>query len=90
MRGTWSSTNETISSPLSSACTANKSALSSTVVAHVEVDALELELAGLDLGEVENIVDDGQQRVGAIADGLGEFPLLGAQRRVEQKVASCR
>ena len=29
-------------------------------VAEVEIDALELELAGLDLGEVEDVVDDGR------------------------------
>src|SRR5262249_13855571 len=33
-------------------------------LAEVEVDGIEFELAGLDLGEVEDIVDHGQQRVG--------------------------
>ena len=31
-------------------------------VAQVELDVLEIELAGFDLGEVENVVDDGEQR----------------------------
>ena len=33
-------------------------------IAQVEVDRVELELARLDLGEVEDVVDDGQQRIG--------------------------
>ena len=38
------------------------------VCAQVQLDALELELAGLDLGEVEHVVDDDEQGVRARAD----------------------
>ena len=47
--------------------------------------ALQLEPPGLDLGEVEDVVDDAQQRVAARADDLGELALLGGQLGVEQQ-----
>ena len=50
--------------------------------AQVERLALEVELAGLDLREVEDVVDDRQQRVAARADGLGEVALLARSSRV--------
>jgi hypothetical protein len=34
------------------------------VAAQVEFDGIEVELARLDLGEVEYVVDDGKKRVG--------------------------
>ena len=34
-------------------------------IAQIEVDHLDGQLTRLDLGEVENVVDDGQERVGA-------------------------
>ena len=43
----------------------------------VEVERVERQLAGLDLREVEDVVDDRQQRVGRIADRLGELALVG-------------
>ena len=46
---------------------------------------LQFELAGLDLGEVENVVDDGQQRIGAAAGGLDVIALLVGQFGVEQQ-----
>ena len=55
-------------------------------LAHVEVDRVELELAGLDLREVEDVVDDRQQRAAGAAHGLGEAALLVVERRVEQQV----
>ena len=60
--------------------------MSSTSVAHVHLDALDLQLAGLDLREIEDVVDDAEQDRRAGADGLREFPLLGLQRRVEQQL----
>ena len=36
----------------------------------IEIDGLENELAGFDLREIEDVVDERQQRVGAIANGL--------------------
>ncbi len=48
-----------------------RTAASSTSWTQVEVDLLELELAGLDLGEVQDVVDDRQQRLAGAADALG-------------------
>ena len=48
---------------------------------------VELDLAGLDLGEVEDVVDDGQQRIARCLDRLGVLLLLGVERRVEQQPA---
>ena len=39
--------------------------------ARIEFDRFDLELAGFDLGEIQNVVDDGQQGVGGLAHGLG-------------------
>ena len=52
-------------------------------VAQAELDRVELELAGLDLGEVEQVVDDGQQGVGRGLDNLEVLPLLGVEVRVQ-------
>ncbi len=43
--------------------------------AHIEVHVLELQAVGLDLGEVEHIVDQGEQRLGAAADDVDVFAL---------------
>ncbi len=48
---------------------------------------LELDLAGLDLGEVEDVVDDREQRLGGGVDRLGEVALLLVERRVEEQAA---
>src|SRR6185312_16162903 len=53
---------------------------------HAQLDALQVELAGLDLGEVQDIVDDCEQRPGAASDGLGEVALHGVERGVEQQL----
>src|SRR6202044_382711 len=39
-------------------------------IAQVHIERFELELAGFDFREVENVVDDGQQRGAAVTDGL--------------------
>ena len=39
-------------------------------IAHVHVEDFKVELAGLDLGEIQNVIDDRQQRGGAVAHGL--------------------
>ncbi len=44
------------------------------------------ELSGLDLGKVQDVVNDGQERLAAMADGLGVVELRGGQGRVEQEV----
>jgi hypothetical protein len=51
----------------------------------VEVERFEGELAGLDLGEIEHVVDQGEQRVGAGADRLGVFALDRAELEVEEQ-----
>ena len=47
---------------------------------------LEVELAGLDLGEIQNLLDQRQQRFAGGLRRLGISHLLGRQRRVEQQV----
>ena len=48
-----------------------------------EVGRVQLELAGLDLGEVEHVVDDAEQGVGRRLDRLQVLPLVVGQGRVE-------
>src|SRR6266550_8285418 len=54
-------------------------------LAKIERHALELEPAGLDLREVENVVDHAEERIAARPDDLRELPLLGGQLRPEQQ-----
>ena len=56
-------------------------------VAQVEGVALDVHAPGLDLREVEDVVDDRQQRIAAVADGAGEVALLVVQRCVQQQPA---
>ena len=49
--------------------------------------AVELHLAGLDLAEVEDVVDDGEQRVGGGLDRLGVVGLLGVEARLLEQPA---
>ena len=46
-------------------------------VVEPEVGGLDVELAGLDLGEVEDVVDDGQQRGAGVVDLADVVALLG-------------
>ena len=55
-----------------------------------ERPGFEVELAGLDLGEVEHLLDQRQQRVAGGLHRLGIGRLFRRQRRVEQQVGSCR
>jgi hypothetical protein len=48
-------------------------------------DALEADLARLDLREVQDVVDDREQRFAGALDRQRAFALLDSQRRVEQK-----
>ena len=48
---------------------------------------VELEPAGLDLREVEDVVDDRQQRLARRVDRLGVVALLAVERRVEEQPA---
>ena len=54
-------------------------------LAQVEVDVLELEPAGLDLGVVEDVVDDGQQRLARFDHDLGIGALLLIEVGVHQQ-----
>ena len=52
----------------------------------VDGDALELELARLDLGEVEDVVDDREQALARAGDDLGVAPLPDRQIRRRQEL----
>ena len=45
------------------------------------------QFAGLDLGEVENVIDQAQQAVGAAAHGAGEIALFFVELRGQQQIA---
>ena len=55
--------------------------------AQVERLRLDVHAAGLDLREVEDVVDDREQRVAGVADGGDVVVLLGVELRVEQQAA---
>ena len=59
-------------------------------LAQVKGLVLQLQLVGLDLGEVEDIVDDRQQRFAAVADRLDEVALLRVQLGIAAAGWSCR
>src|SRR5258707_419709 len=52
---------------------------------HDEFLVLKVELAGLDLGEIEDVVDDAQEGITALPDGLGVLVLLGAEGGIQQQ-----
>ena len=52
--------------------------------------AVEVDLAGLDLREVEDVVDDRQQRVARRPDRLGEVALLVVERASRGAARSSR
>ncbi len=56
-------------------------------LAQIERLRLDVHAPGLDLREVEDVVDDGEQRVAGIADRRRVVALLVVERRVEQKAA---
>ena len=56
-------------------------------LAQVEVGGIELELARLDLREVEDVVDDRQQRLAGGGDRLGVLALRLVELGVEQQLA---
>ena len=51
----------------------------------LEVDLLQLDLAGLDLGEVQDVVDDRQEPFPGSAYGLGVLALHPGELGVEQQ-----
>ena len=50
-----------------------------------ELGLLQFQAPGLDLGEVQDVVDDGEQRFAAFADGFGVIALVGCQPGIEQQ-----
>ena len=51
----------------------------------IDVDRRQLELAGIDPAQVENVVDDGQQRLGQLDGTVDVEALLGVERRVAEQ-----
>ncbi len=54
-------------------------------LAHVERNVLDRNLARLDLGEVQNIIDDGKERVPAVADDFRVLLLLSCELCVKEE-----
>ncbi|MDT4863275.1 hypothetical protein FQZ97_979730 [compost metagenome] len=52
----------------------------------VELHVVQFDLPGLQFGDVEDLVDQGQQLVAGTVDGLHIIALLGRQRRAEQQL----
>jgi len=50
-----------------------------------EIDGFRLELAGFQLGKIENIVDDDEKTAGRVAGEIGETSLLLVERAVAQQ-----
>ena len=55
-------------------------------IAGVEVDRVELEFARLHPGEVQDVVDDGQQRIGGRFDDPQILPLFGRELGVQHEI----
>ncbi len=56
------------------------------MIAEIEINAIELEATGLDLGEIENVVDEREQIVGRGANHFQVFALLDGKRGVEREL----
>ncbi len=54
--------------------------------AQLKIQVFEVQFAGLDLGEIEDVIDDGQQALGAPADLLGVIELFGVQPGGQQQI----
>ena len=72
--------------PLACARGASSSTVSSTSGASANGPRFQIEPAGFDLGEIENLLDQRQQRFARSLRRLGVSELLGRERRVEQQV----
>ena len=73
--GTSGSMLTTSSMPLTAACERGRGGRVVDDVAQIVVDVLELEPAGLDLGEVEHVVDQREERLRAAADDVDVLAL---------------
>ena len=56
------------------------------VLGEVEVDRLQLHAAGLDFGEIEDVVDDREQRLAALGEREREVALLSVERRGKEEI----
>ena len=79
-------TSTSSSMPLACAVPARTRPTSSTRPGTFEVGLFELELAGLDLREVQDVVDDHEQALGGDLHPGGQFVLVGVEVGVEQQV----
>ena len=55
-------------------------------IAGIEVDRIEVEFARLHPGEVEDVVDDGQQRIGRGLDDPQVLALFGGEFRIQHEI----
>ena len=74
--GTWSSITDSKANPLTEARSASGRNTSRSQVAQRELHAIQPQLADFILGEVQNIVDQAQQRLGRRLHQLQVFPLI--------------
>jgi hypothetical protein len=70
----------------SRALEATSAATSSMVVPRLKSELLQIDLAGLDLGQVEDVVDDPEQNVARFLRGVDKLKLLFGQIAVTQQV----
>ena len=54
-------------------------------VTQIEVDLIQFEFSGLNLREVEDVVEQGQQRLGALERGLHIVALLGCKCSIKRQ-----
>ena len=52
-------------------------------IVEIEVDRVEIQLAGFDLGKVQNVIDQTQQRISGGFDSLQVLALLGGELGVQ-------
>ncbi len=88
--GTPGSTLTMSSGFFAAACTAISMPRSSTHVAHAHVDAVDFELAGLDLRVIQDVVDDPEQRCRAGADRFRELRAARTASACRAAARSCR
>jgi len=53
------------------------------IVAQIEIHGFQINLSGLDFGEIQDVIDQGEQRVRRKLDRVHVFALLGIQTRFD-------
>ena len=84
--GSASASRQASSSPLRCARSASSESTSSTISTRSQLDALEPELAGLALREVEDVVDHREQQLARVVHRLGDAPLARREVGLQQQV----